>query len=296
MFVLSPQGAIARVASVPRSQDASQLVINGGSAAGLDAVGRLVYRSGMRLPTLNATGMTTAASADSGEILRLDLKTRRLDTAGYLKIFKVAITATQTEKGLSLAGVVNPIQMVDEWTLLSDGSVAIVRGLDYRVDFIGADGRLVRGRKIPFQWQPLSDEGKAAILDSVRGVFLAPAPAGSTPGPPAMSTHSMSAMHGGMAIDMKLAPESDLPDYSPAFEQNAARGDADGNLWIRTTAARDGAIGGPIFDVIARSGALIDRIQIPTGRRIVGFGRGGVVYLAASDASGAWIERTRRPT
>jgi hypothetical protein len=87
---------------------------------------------------------------------------------------------------------------------------------------------------------------------------------------------------------------AELPDYRPAFMQGAARADADGNLWVRTTSVRSGGVTGPIYDVIDSRGELVDRVQIPAGRQIVGFAKGGVVYMAARDQSGTWIERTRR--
>jgi hypothetical protein len=80
----------------------------------------------------------------------------------------------------------------------------------------------------------------------------------------------------------------------PPFDQGAARADVDGNLWVRTSARRAGAIGGPIYDVIDGTGKLIDRLQLPAGRQVVGFGKGGAVYLKARDATGAWIERALR--
>jgi hypothetical protein len=87
---------------------------------------------------------------------------------------------------------------------------------------------------------------------------------------------------------------SELPDYRPAIAPGSARADLDDNLWIRTSAVRVGAIGGPIYDVVNRKGELVDRVQIPAGRQIVGFGKGGGVYLAARDDRGAWLERTKR--
>ena len=77
-------------------------------------------------------------------------------------------------------------------------------------------------------------------------------------------------------------------------EAKSAPGHADGNLWVRTSAIRAGSTGGPIYDVIGSHGELIDRVQIPSGRQIVGFGKGGVVYMVARDESGAWLERTHR--
>ena len=72
------------------------------------------------------------------------------------------------------------------------------------------------------------------------------------------------------------------------------KADLDGNLWIRTSATRAGAIAGPIYDVVNRKGELVDRVQLPAGRTIVGFGKGGVVYMVARDEKGAWLERTHR--
>jgi hypothetical protein len=63
---------------------------------------------------------------------------------------------------------------------------------------------------------------------------------------------------------------------------------------VRTTAKRGNAIGGPIYDVIDRAGLLIDRVQVPPGRQVIGFGKGGVVYLAARADGHAWLERTHR--
>jgi hypothetical protein len=41
-----------------------------------------------------------------------------------------------------------------------------------------------------------------------------------------------------------------------------------------------------IYDVINSQGALVDRVQIPAGRTIVGFGKGGVAYMVARDKTG----------
>jgi hypothetical protein len=40
-------------------------------------------------------------------------------------------------------------------------------------------------------------------------------------------------------------------------------------------------------------GELIDRVQLPQGRTLVGFGPGGIVYLLARDAGAARIEEAR---
>jgi hypothetical protein len=83
-----------------------------------------------------------------------------------------------------------------------------------------------------------------------------------------------------------------MPDYRPAFRQGAARGDADGNLWVRTSRMVNG---GTVYDVISNKGELKDRILIPPGRVIAGFGAGGVVYMGVVDGDITHLERARAP-
>src|SRR5262249_2549446 len=77
MFVLTPSGAIARIASIPRSQDAAVLAMNG---SGIDRQGRLIYRASMKMPTLPTTGASSGSTPDSMEINRFDMRSRKLDT------------------------------------------------------------------------------------------------------------------------------------------------------------------------------------------------------------------------
>jgi hypothetical protein len=85
---------------------------------------------------------------------------------------------------------------------------------------------------------------------------------------------------------------NELPDYRPPFTSGAVRADADGNLWIRTV--RPTPIpGGPVYDVVSRQGELVDRLQLPQGYALVGFGRGKVVYLSMRDQTGVHLARVR---
>ncbi len=86
-----------------------------------------------------------------------------------------------------------------------------------------------------------------------------------------------------------IAP-SELPDYKPAFGPGSTRADTDGNLWIRTTQNVNAR---PVYDVVNRKGELIDRVQLPQNRTLVGFGPNGVVYLGVRDGATAHIEKAR---
>jgi hypothetical protein len=85
---------------------------------------------------------------------------------------------------------------------------------------------------------------------------------------------------------------SDLPDYKPPFATNAVRADGDGNLWVRINTPTP-IPGGPVYDIVTRQGELTDRIQIPQGYQLVGFGAGKIVYLSTRDAKGVHLARVR---
>jgi hypothetical protein len=83
-----------------------------------------------------------------------------------------------------------------------------------------------------------------------------------------------------------------LPSFRPPFAPGAVRADADGHLWIRPTPPKP-VPGGPVYDVVDRKGQLVDRLQLPPGYALVGFGRGRVVYLSMRDAGGIRLARVR---
>lgn len=105
VLVMNADGAVGRAISLPAGSDAVDLL--SGQPA-LDPRGRLYYR----LPS-------GAASPDSAGIVRVNLKAKTVDT--------IARLATSGIKR-------------DDWAVLADGTVAIVRGRDYGIDWIRPDG------------------------------------------------------------------------------------------------------------------------------------------------------------
>ena len=92
--------------------------------------------------------------------------------------------------------------------------------------------------------------------------------------------------------EVSVIDAAELPDYRPPIGTGAVRADEDGNLWIRTLPPKP-VPGGAIYDIVSRSGALTDRLQLPPGYALVGFGRGRVVYLSTRDATGVRLARVR---
>lgn len=336
MLVIDPVGNVARVMSMPGTQDAGLLAGAMGGAA-YDGKGALIYR-GMFRPQMRrgpgATGgnFTPPEIPDSAPILRIDLATRRLDTLGFIRTPKVTMEVTRTEDGrINMRSRLNPLPVVDDWTALPDGSIAFVRGRDYHIDWIAPDGSKTSSPKIQFDWQRLTDEDKVAFIDSLRaarermgegaqGIAAVGAALGVSeaamgaaaptiqimtgPGGPGggarqdarqdarQGTRQAAAAASGqrMNANVDFVDPSELPDYKPAFFTGTVRVDSRGNLWIRTIPTK--AIpGGPVYDVIDRQGALVERVQIPEGRTIVGFGPGDVVYLAVREGRVNYLEK-----
>ena len=336
MLVIDPAGKIIRTMAAPRANDVNFLLGGALGNPGFDAKGRLVYRTidfgmrGMRPPEPGQP-FTPPTPPDSSALVRFDLATRKLDTVGFFKIPKSNVQMTQDANGgMRVSVTINPLPVVDEWAVMSDGTVAFVRGRDYHVDFIDASGARTVADKIPYEWQRLTDEDKSRFIDSAKvaiekqraaltangganqgnairdmmgggggvGTSIvmtrtrdgAGGPPGAAPasgarveigGPPA----------GGMQLPpINLVAPSELPDYKPVFGPGSIRADMDGRLWVRTIPTK-ATSGGAIYDVIDRAGKLVDRVQVPAGSTIAGFGAGNVVYLGIRDASGLHLQR-----
>jgi hypothetical protein len=84
------------------------------------------------------------------------------------------------------------------------------------------------------------------------------------------------------APKLTVVSPSELPDYQPPFFANSARADLDGNIWIQTIPTKPQPAG-VVYDILDKDGQAIDRVLIPEGRTILGFGPGGVVYLAVRE-------------
>jgi hypothetical protein len=332
MLVIDPAGKIARIMAAPRANDVFFLLGGPMGNPGFDAKGRLVYRSmgfgDRRIAPAPGQPFTPPALPDSVPIVRYDLGARKLDTAAFVKVYAPKFNVTQTENGgMRMSTFVNPIPEVDDWAVMPDGTIAIVRK-DYHVDFIDADGKKTSGPKIPFDWQRLTDSAKTAIIDSSKAAFEraraggptgpgggAPmiiaqvGPGGPPPGAPPGGAGQMIVVRervgdGAAPPPRTTAPSgaaapppiafvapSELPDYRPAFSNGSVRADAEGKLWVRIMSPKPAS--GPEYDVIDRTGKLVDRVVLPAGTTIAGFGAAGTVYLGVRDSSGVHIVRAR---
>ncbi len=327
MLVIDGAGKIARVMSAPRPSDANFLIGGPFGMPGFDGQGRLVYRGGggSRMMSPPRPGASPGAFVmpempDSAPIVRVDLATRKLDTAAFFKIPKTNVSVNRDGNGrVTVTTVVNPLPVADDWALLSDGTIAVIRARDYHVDWVSPDGAVTSSPKVPFEWQRLTDEDKVAFVDSAKaameksraematrmaGSGQAQGPGGTPTGAGEPRVTMTFRMEGGAQVtggpapagsgmplpEINMVSPTELPDYRPPFSQGATRADADGNLWIRTSKVVDDS---PVYDVVNRRGELIDRVKLPPFRVIAGFGPGGIVYMGVRDGAGTRLERAQ---
>lgn len=335
MLVIDPAGNINRVIAAPRPSEVAALLGGArGGDAGFDSNGLLIYRNLASFNFRGQRGGTTAEppqQPDTVPIVRFNLATRKEDTAAFTRVATTKLVWTVTAAGRRITPVINPIQVVDDWALLPDGTIAIVRR-NYHVDYITSDGTKTSGQSIPFPWERLNDSMKVAIIDSLKAARDAARLATTQPGAPGDSARQRPTVGGGgfgggggfaggfraggaarggrfpadatpggpaggaarVSIQslLRYADPKDLPDYKPAFASGAVHSDAAGQLWVRII-DEDTTVAGPQYDVIDRTGKLIDCVVTPKGTTVAGFGPDGIVYLGVRDKAGVHLVRAR---
>ncbi|MGH7653796.1 MAG: hypothetical protein ACREN6_03950 [Gemmatimonadaceae bacterium] len=303
MLLLDGNGNVVRTLAIPRPSDAGALIGGPFGAPRLDREGRLVYRGAVRWAYSAKRGMPEMP--DSAPLLRVSLTSRHVDTLTYVAIPRISMTvAPRGDDGHSFRTVaqVSPLAWADDWAVLSDGSIAVIRGRAYSVEFLDTTNHWSPRAKIPFDWRRLKDEDKSAIIDSTRLEMVKirtsvvglgdtandTKVASRTRRSPQLQSPSPSAPRNSESQTIEFVPLSEMPDYVPAFRQGAALGDDDGHLWIRTTTMFNGS---NCYDVVDHRGNLLGRVALPSGRMLVGFGPHHVVYMGVLDGASARLER-----
>lgn len=315
-LVLDPNGQVARATAPPKTSD---MTFMRSSRTLLDARGRLFYRGRVTAqpavrPVAGAIAVTQPP--DSAPIVRADFDTRSVDTIGYVRLSKPArreITPNASGSGppSSEKVFVTPISTVDDWTMLPDGTIAIVRGQDYHIDWISPSGVTTSSPKMSFDWRKITDEEKQRLSDSTIQAWqklLDDAKASSASRPQRPSPNGGFSFTSVMQMDpatgsmvsmttnaMPLTfPFDQWPSYVPPVRGNTTLSDPDGNVWILPVTSSKSAKGGIVYDVVNRKGEIFERVEMPAERSVAGFGKNGVVYLMSRDSSAVWhLEKTR---
>jgi hypothetical protein len=170
-----------------------------------------------------------------------------------------------------------PFQTAPQWTVSSDGWLAIAYDEPYHVAMVSPDGTQRVGGMLDYEPLEISDEHKVEWCTEEERAR--PWLMGSRPGGPPSRVQ---------VRRMPCIEPDSWPDVLPPFLGDALAFAPDGNLWIRRTVPAGAPI---VFDVVDRNGQRIEQIQFPNGRRLVGFGSGSAYLVDKDDLDLEYLER-----
>jgi hypothetical protein len=304
LLLIDPAGKIAKVMSMPTN--AVNYLASPGSNGYpdySDAFG-IVFRMQTNSfkypnnPPVEGAPEVVIKYEDSIAVVGMKLSTRKGDTLTKYGTGQ-QMTARISWNNFDMSGNNEMFPIANDWAVAADGSVALLSGREYRLRWINTDGTKSESPRLPFTWDPNPDDEKQRMADSINAQRKD-------------SYDKMMASRQRRADSLKAArlpvPQEltrpqrlpnpvqmlDIPDYFPAYERqsNSMRADADNNIWIRPRPPRSQR-GGTVYDVVNRKGELIDKVELPQGRALVGFGPAGIVYLSFRDAGATRIEQAR---
>lgn len=235
-----------------------------------------IYFQGTRASLLDRA---SRASSDSAAVLKMSVESGAVDTIAWVRVPVAATSATPNQGGVQMSRALpDPFAPRDGWAVATNGRVAIVRAMPYRVEWVGHDGRVVTGAPIAVTPVRVTDADRAAATrprDTTRQTF------GAVTGgaPPSSGSSSV--------------PTASGATVKPPFLQDAVRVDPAGRVWV----ARSRAAGDPIarYDVFDGAGHRVAEITILGNGAVVGFGA-GTVYVATPDADDLlWLTRHALP-
>jgi hypothetical protein len=224
---------------------------------------------------------------DSAPIVRADLDTRMIDTLAALKVSVLAPLnklEVDNDGNVLIRISLTPFDIDDQWTLLSDGSIAVLSIHDYHIEWTDPDGTHRSTAKMPFDWRALTAEDKRRVVDSLRPAIerlnsVGPRTVRTPNGPRTFRQQ------------YEFLPPDKFPDFVPPIQAGTVKADLDARLWVlpRTSLS---AKNGLLYDVINRKGEIVERVQFPAGYVLAGFGEHGALYVVRMNGRKGTLERT----
>ena len=272
--VLDGAGQVARVMSMPRASDAWIMSSPQNGLPVIDTRMRMIYRT--RLPPTGFSRATgNAIYPDSAPVIAVAFDTRKADTLAWMKIppYTPSVSGRDPDGRMRITSIQPPFELTDEWAALEDGTIAIIRWRDYHVDWVKPDGTRESSPRTAWNWVRMSDEEKGSFIDTLKAVY-------QKNDSISQGQMVMFGSPSSMPIfeTLTVAP-SEVPDYPPPFVPRATRVDREGRIWLLER-ANIGSKAPLVYDVIDRTGQIVDRVQMPPDAAVIGFGPGGSVYLS----------------
>lgn len=229
-----------------------------------------------------AMGPNGPTAAESLAILRLDRRSQKTDTVAWIRAPKNNVQTSGSSGQMSFrVGTAAPFTPRDDWFVLPDGRVGIVRSPEYRVEW--ADGR-TPAASIPYDRIKVAEAHKQQWRDSRKN-----------------QTAIAVTMNNGRRSVSSAPPgavqePSEWPDVLPPIL--AETGETifvapNGQVWI--SRAREASDKTPNYDVLDATGKVAFRVELPERTRVIGFGTGTVYTIRTDEDDLQYLQRHRMP-
>ena len=144
MYLIDANGKLGRTMAAPQASEVNFLIGGPYGTPGLDPQGRIVYKAkvggfGKIIPPQQPGQPPPPDVPDSGMVVRFNLSSRTIDTVAKFVIPSIVSHVSVDEsRWVTRIRILNPIPWTDDWAVLADGTVAVVHGQEYRVEFFDA--------------------------------------------------------------------------------------------------------------------------------------------------------------
>jgi hypothetical protein len=254
------------------------LVLSGAAALSIPTVVRAIDPQGRMVYQTSGMSLKNGAPvfADSTPIVRRALKEEKVDTIAYVHTGAISPKMSGTpQSGLKISSTMPAFPTVDDWGVLPDGRIVIVRGKDYHVDWAAYGSAIKSSPPIGYEPVKVTEADKVRLREATRKTrelankAIADAMASAPRSRTSVKTPTMT-----------IDEPTDWPTMKPAFGPGAVMVAPNNRVWVlRHRAAADSL---PMYDVINTEGRVESRVALAAKGRVVGFGRGWV-YIARID-------------
>ncbi|MDE0073376.1 MAG: hypothetical protein OXU32_05255 [Gammaproteobacteria bacterium] len=258
----------------------------------IDDSGRIYTTNGFSM-NLAGRGSGDGSGTDSVPVVRATLDDLTPDTVARLappeSTSRMEMRSSQGNRMVTMQQT--PYSPSDSWGVAPDGSVAIARAADYRLEWISSDGSVRSGAPVAWEAVPAGQAEKEAWVrqQNTRSVQMATFATGGGGG--------ASSMAGAAARTMTLAGASDdvddyeWPETLPAFTGSILI-DPEGRAWLR----RHQPVGAPfLYDIFTPDAEHAGTVEIAEGHTVMGFGDGVVYATFRDEVDLVYIARYRLP-
>ena len=258
----------------------------------IDGSGRMYTTNGFSM-SLVSTG--AGGGSDSIPVVRATLDDLTPDTVARLAPRSTARVQMRSNQGNRIVTTQRtPYSSSDSWGVAPDGSVAVARAADYRLEWISSDGSVRSGAPVAWDAVPVGKAEKEAWVreQSSRSVqtatFVRGGGGGVSPGSGIGGAAARSMTFGAASDDVD---DYEWPETLPAFTGGILI-DPEGRAWLR----RHQPVGAPwLYDIFTPDAEHAGVVEIAGETTVIGFGDGVVYATFRDEVDLVYIERYRLP-